>query len=349
MAKHLLSLILLLALTPWAAPARGQDRAAAIAAAKQEGTVSYWDTVIQPETHDALAAGFRAAYGLPASFQVKYTLSATLALITKVEQEVSSGNVTIDVASIASPPWINGLVKAGHVMAYDSPEYKSYQAVFAAKMGMPGHYAFNGAYVFVPVWNKDTLKFNGKSWKDVLGAVPPGRLSLNDSGNSATAVLTYIGLRNVLGVEYFKTLAKMKPAFILRSEATAERLVSGQDLLAFGGMPTRVAQYNERGASLDFLFPEEGVVLLGQNSIILTKSPHPNAARLWLDFTLSERGQAILAKREALISGRSGFKSPLPRHAPPMESLKIIPMAWDAITADDIRAAKAEWQGIFTP
>ena len=161
-----------------------------IAAAKQEGTISYWDTVIQPETHDELAAGFRAAYGLPISFQVKYTLSATLALITKVEQEVSSGNVTIDVASIASPPWINGLVKAGYVMQYDSLEYKAYAAVFAAKMGVPGHYAFNGAYVFVPVWNTDTLKFRGKGWKDVLGAVPPGRLSLNDAGNSATAVLT---------------------------------------------------------------------------------------------------------------------------------------------------------------
>jgi iron(III) transport system substrate-binding protein len=322
---------------------------ATIEAAKKEGAVSYWDTVIQPETHDALTAAFREAYGLPGGFAVKYTLSATLGLITRVEQEVGSGNVTIDIASIASPPWINGMVAAGHIMKYDSPSYRAFGAVFEAKLGKPSYYAFNGAYMFVPMWNADTLKFNGKSWKDVLGAVPPGRFSLNDSGNSATAVLAYMGLRTLFGTEYFTELAKMKPAFVLRSEATAERLVSGQDLMAFGGMPTRAYQYNERGANLKFLLPEEGVVLLGQGSFILTKAPHPNAARLWIDFILSEEGQTILSKREALISGRSGFKSPLPDYAPAIDSLKVIRLDWDAIGEADIRKAKAEWQSIFTP
>src|SRR5205807_3800657 len=143
---------------------------------------------------------------------------------------------------------------------------------------------------------------------------------------SATALLTYIGLRQVLGVEFFRDLAKMKPFFIVRSEATAERIVAGEDLMAFGGMPTRAYQYNEKGARLHMLFPDEGVVLLGQGSFILAKAPHPNAAKLWLDFTLSEQGQKILSEREALVSGRSGFKSPLPEYAPPIDQLKLIKM-----------------------
>jgi iron(III) transport system substrate-binding protein len=333
-----------------AAPAAERDALRAmIEAAKKDGSVSYFDTVIQPETHDEMAAAFRKAYGMPANFPVKYTLSPTLGLITRVEQEVGSGNVTIDIASIASPPWINGLIKAGHVMKYDSPAYKAFGAAFAAGLGQPGYYAFNGAYIFVPGWNADTLDFKGKSWKDVLGAVPPGRMSLNDSGNSATGLLAYMGLRSVLGVDYFKDLAKMKPVFILRSEQTAERLVSGQDLMAFGAMPTRIYQYNERGANLKYLLPDEGIVLLGQGTFILAKAPHPNAAKLWLDFTLSEQGQTILAKREALISGRSGFTSPLPDYAPAIDHLKLIRMDWDKMTQDDIRKAKAEWQSIFTP
>ncbi len=320
-----------------------------IEAAKKEGSVSYFDTVLQPETHDELTAAFRKTYGMPAGFMVRYTLSTTLNLITRVEQEVGSGNVTIDIASIASPPWINGLVRAGHIMQYDSPAYQAFGSAFAAGLGKPGYYAFNGAYIFVPTWNADTLNFKGKSWKDILGAVPPGRMSLNDSGNSATGLLAYMGLRSILGIEYFKDMAKMKPVFILRSEQTAERLISGQDLMAFGGMPTRVHQYNERGANLKFILPEEGVVLLGQASFILAKAPHPNAAKLWLDFTLSEPGQTILSKREALISGRSGFKSPLPEFAPPIDSLKLIKMDWDSIDQDAIRRAKAEWQSIFMP
>ncbi|MGE0223838.1 MAG: extracellular solute-binding protein [Acetobacteraceae bacterium] len=333
-----------------AAPADQKDALRAlIEAAKKDGSVGYFDTVIQPETNDELAAAFRKAYGMPASFAVKYTLSPTLALVTRVEQEVGSGNVTIDIASIASPPWINTLIKGGHVMKYDSPAYQAFGAAFAAGLGKPGYYAFNGAYMFVPTWSADSLDFKGKSWKDVLGAVPPGRISLNDAGNSATGLLAYMGLRSVLGVDYFKDLAKMKPVFIVRSEQTAERLVSGQDLMAFGGMPTRAYQFNERGANLKFLLPKEGVVLLGQASFILAKAPHPNAAKLWLDFTLSEQGQTILSKREALISGRSGFKSPLPEYAPSIDSLTLIKMDWDAIDEAAIRQAKAQWQSIFTP
>lgn len=169
-----------------AAPAADRDALRArIAAAKTEGSVSYWDAVIQPETNTELTDAFRKAHGLPNNFPVKYTLNATLSLVTRVEQEVNSGNVTIDVASLASPPWINGLIAGGHIMQYDSPQYAAFAKAADAGMGRPGYYAFNGAYMFIPVWSPDHVNFKGKSWKDVLGAVPPGRMSLNDSSNSA--------------------------------------------------------------------------------------------------------------------------------------------------------------------
>lgn len=333
-----------------APPERREALKAMIEAAKKEGSVSYWDIVIQPETNEALTAGFRKYYGLPNNFPVRYTLSVTTNLITRVEQETAAGNVTIDVASIASPPWITTMIKAGHVMQYDSPEHKAYQLTFDAGLGKAGYFAFNGAYTFIPMWSTDhEKKFAGKSYKEVLGAVPPGRISLNDSTKSATGLLTYIGLRQQLGLDYFKELAKMKPYFIVRSEATAERLNAGEDLLAFGGMPTRAYQYNDKGAKLKLMWPDEGLVLLGQGSFILAKAPHPNAAKLWLDYTLSEPGQQILSKLEALVSGRSGFKPPLPEYAPAIDSLKLVKMDWGAITTEDLNKARAEWLSVFNP
>src|SRR6266436_7498916 len=43
-----------------------------IGAAKKEGSLTYWDVVIQPETNDALTAAFRKFYGLPNGFQIHY-------------------------------------------------------------------------------------------------------------------------------------------------------------------------------------------------------------------------------------------------------------------------------------
>ncbi|MGZ3359077.1 MAG: hypothetical protein ACXU84_07065, partial [Xanthobacteraceae bacterium] len=79
---------------------------ALIEAAKKEGSVTYWDVVIQPETNDALTAAFLKYYGLPSSFKVNYQLLATGNLVTRVEQEIAADRVTVDIAAVGSPPWV---------------------------------------------------------------------------------------------------------------------------------------------------------------------------------------------------------------------------------------------------
>src|ERR1700730_3865050 len=274
-----------------------------IEGAKKEGSRTYWDVVIQPETNDALTAAFRKLYGLPNGFQVNYQLLATAQLVTRVEQEINASRLTVDVAAVGSPSWVFERAAAGDALEYDSPQYRFYADVMARGLGKKGVFAFNGAYLFVPMWSTDRIKFEGKSWKDVVNAVPPGRMSIGDVSKSVAYLATYAGEREVLDQNYFKAIAKMKPSFLIRSEQIAGRLVTGEDLMAFSGMPTRAYQYNQKGGKLKFLLPEEGSVLLPQSMFILKKAPHPNAAKLWIDFILSEPGQTILVNGEALVSG----------------------------------------------
>jgi iron(III) transport system substrate-binding protein len=336
------------ALKAAAGPQKEQLRAL-IAAAIKEGELSSWDTVIQPATHTVLFEAFRTQYGLPASFKVNYSLSVTTNLVTRVDQELSAGRVTMDVAAIASLAWVHAKVKGGHVMRYDSPQYAAYKQVFEKGLGKEGYFAFNGAYVFVPMWDASKLNFKGTSWKDVIGVVPSGRLNISDASLSVTHLATYMGLRSILGIDYFKKLAEMKPTFLVRSEQTAQQIVTGQDMFTFSGMPTRAYQFNKRGAQLKFLLPKEGVVLLPQAIFILAKAPHPSAAKLWMDFILSETGQKILVEYEALISGRTGFVSPIPDYAPPIDKLNVIKIDWEKVTAEDESKAKGEWLSIFKP
>jgi iron(III) transport system substrate-binding protein len=105
----------------------------------------------------------------------------------------------------------------------------------------------------------------------------------------------------------------------------------------------------QKGGKLKFMFPTEGSVLLPQSMFILKKAPHPNAAKLWVDFVLSEEGQTILVKGEAMVSGRSGFKSPLPEYAPSIDSLKLISVDWAALSADKLKLLRDEWTGVFNP
>lgn len=323
---------------------------ALIAQAAKEGEVSYWDTVIQSNTNAALVAAFRKYYGLPADFKVNYSLAVTTDLVTRVDQESSAGRVSMDVAAVASLPWVHAKVTGGHVMHYDSPQYPAYRGMIEKGLGKDGYFVFNGAYVFVPMWNADKVNFKGTSWHDLFGAVPPGRMSMGDAGKSQTYLATYLALKTVLGVDYFKRVAEvMKPAYVVRSEQIASQLVTGQNLMAFSGMPTRAYQNNQRGAKLKFLLPKEGVVLLPQAMFILAKAPHPAAGKLWFDFILSDVGQKIIVENEALISGRSGFVSPVPEYAPPIEKLNVIKIDWDKVTPADMQKAREEWLSIFNP
>jgi iron(III) transport system substrate-binding protein len=323
--------------------------AALIDGARREGSLAYWDVVIQPETNDALTAAFRKHYGLPNAFAVHYQLSATAALVTRVEQEINADRVTIDIAAVGAPSWVFERAAAGDALEYDSPQYRFYDGVMARGLGRKGVFAFNGAYLFVPMWSTDRITFAGKSWRDVINAVPPGRMSIGDVSKSVAYLATYAGEREVLDVDYFKAIARMKPSFVIRSEQIAGRLVNGEDLMAFSGMPTRAYQYNQKGAKLKFIFPEEGSVLLPQSMFILRKAPHPNAAKLWVDFILSEEGQTILVKGEAMVSGRSGFKSPLPDYAPSIDSIRLIDVNWQALTTEKLKLLRDEWTGVFIP
>ncbi|TCT08323.1 ABC transporter substrate-binding protein [Aquabacter spiritensis] len=322
---------------------------ALIEGAVKEGSLSYWDTVIQPGTNDKLVRAFKERYGLPAAFKVNYTLSQTGDLVTRIEQELGASRVTIDVAAISAPIWVFERMNKGELLEYRSPEYAHYKRIFEAGLGVDGYFAFNGGYVFVPMWNSENLDFKGKSYTDMIAAVPEGKLSMGDAANSTTFLATYMGQRTVLPADFFTKLAAKKPILLRRSEQLAAGLVTGEQTMTLSGMPTRAYQMNQKGAKLKFVFPKEGVMLLAPSTFILAKAPHPNAAKLWIDFILSETGQKILTESEALISGRAGFKSPIPEYSPPIESLNLIKFDWSKLNVQDMAKAKADWLNTFNP
>jgi iron(III) transport system substrate-binding protein len=318
-------------------------------AAKQEGSLTYADTILQPTTNGILAKAFRDYYGLPAAYPVNYTLLQSGAMVTRIEQEISADKVRFDVAAVGSPTWVFDKFKAGHLLEHRSSQYAAFKPSLDAGLGVDGFFAFNGGYAQIPIWNTEILDFKGTSYKDAVAAAVPGRFSVGDAVQSESHLTSYAGLRQIFDTAFFKTIAQKKPAFLSRSEQSAQRIITGQDVIAFGGNPSRVLQSNQKGAKLKILYPSEGFTFLPQSTFILKGAPHPNAAKLWIDFILSEVGQDLLARHEALISGRAGFNSPVPEVAPSFADLKIIKVDWKAMTADQLRRYREEWVSIFNP
>jgi iron(III) transport system substrate-binding protein len=337
---------------PAVAQAQGADKErlkVLIAAAAKEGQVNYIDTMISPVTHDAMAAGFRKYYGVPASFKVGHMYNGPSPVITRLQQELNASRVTFDVGAVASPGWVNAQYKAGHFMQYDSPEYANYQKSIDQQMGIKGSFVLNCAYTFAPGWNSDTLQFEGNSYKDVLklvGKLAPGRTNTADSELADSTLMVHIGMRKALGPEYFEELAKLKPSFYTKAEQGLTRLTTGEDLFSILSSTSRTMMFNLKGAKLKFMEPKEGFVMLPQFMFILKQAPNPNAAKLWFDFVLSDEGQKIFVSNEFVNSGRSNFQSPV-KEAPGLDDVKQVSMDWLSFSDDEFKKARAEWVKIF--
>jgi iron(III) transport system substrate-binding protein len=66
------------------------------------------------------------------------------------------------------------------------------------------------------------------------------------------------------------------------------------------------------GLPLKTIVPSEGVVYVLYQAAIFKNAPHPNAARLLMDFLLSEEAQSIYARDGygPVVAGASGASTP---------------------------------------
>ncbi len=83
-----------------------------------------------------------------------------------------------------------------------------------------------------------------------------------------------------------------------------ERIASGKDLLGYNLLGSYAMARAQHDPALGVVLPQDYTLILSRVLIIAKHAPHPNAAKLWLDFLLSRRGQTIIAERSRLFSIR---------------------------------------------
>ena len=98
----------------------------------------------------------------------------------------------------------------------------------------------------------------------------------------------------------------------------------------------------QRGVPVKLTYPKEGVVMEPFAAVIMASAPHPNAAKLFIDFVRSATGtQALQDAGTLMFFGRPGVKSPDHDLLPSWEEIKVIPMNWDTNANDaDIEAVR---------
>jgi ABC-type Fe3+ transport system substrate-binding protein len=143
------------------------------------------------------------------------------------------------------------------------------------------------------------------------------------------------------GMDYLKKLSQQKIANI----PTNQRVVLDQNIA--GQYPLVLSIYNyhaaisaSQGAPVEWLKLDPTIVTFG-TMILLKNSPHPNAAKLFVEFNASEEGQAVY--REA------GYIPVHPKVAAKTPALRPDSGKYPAriISPDTFNANEAEWIRIY--
>jgi iron(III) transport system substrate-binding protein len=252
-----------------------------------------------------------------------------------------------DIVQNATIDWFNDLVARGELLAYDSPEYRHFGPLSVnpeiAPANPPYFIAgtFGGNGIF---YNPKYVKGEIQHWKDVLRLEYKGNISCADVSNSSSHTESYLPMRKVLGSSFFKELAKQDPFIIVSSQDQANKAISGEYPIAVMMSDNIAFRANLDGAGLKMVFPTEGWPSIGRQMTILTHAPHPNAAKLFLDFYHSEAGQKILLEKNGFSIGRLGMKSKYEFPRPIYDIRGVIPMDWRKVTAKDRDNAREEFR-----
>jgi iron(III) transport system substrate-binding protein len=83
-----------------------------------------------------------------------------------------------------------------------------------------------------------------------------------------------------------------------------ERISSGENLLGYNIMGSYALVRAKKDPNIGVVIPKDYTLVLSRVQFISKSAKHPNAAKLWIDYLLSKRGQTIIANDSKLYAIR---------------------------------------------
>jgi iron(III) transport system substrate-binding protein len=296
-------------------PAAAQD--ARVEAAKKEGKVVWYTSLALP-TAEKIGKLFEAAYP---GIKVEVHRTGSQRILQRVMQELQANLKLVDVIHTSDAGHFVLLKEKKLLMKYTPAGVDPFPAGFKDK---DGYYFTLRATVNVIAYNTKLVPAAEapKGWKDLLDPKWRGKMVTAHPGYSGVIATHVLALTQLYGWDYFKQLAQNKLMLVQSAVDPAGVVASGERQVAVDGGDYYYYQMKKKGNPIDVVYPKEGVPLVISPTAIASFAPHPNAAKLFTDFTFSRELQQVMADSEGLYTGHPEVKYPSDK--PKLSDLKLL-------------------------
>lgn len=284
-------------------------------AAKSEGRVVVVSTAGAP-VRQALTEGFKKKYNM----DLEIIMGKGSEVAAKIFSERRAGLYLIDVYIGGATTVHTQLKPAGILEPLDSafilPEYKDPEIIKKTWFGGELRWLDDqNLTLAMTTYSSPSLAINTnlvkpgeiKGYADLLDPKWKGKIILNDPTQAGTGGKHFgvVGSR-IMGFDYWEKMLKQDPVIVVDQRLMIEWLARGRHAVVVGVKPEIVQEFVEAGAPLDFVRPVEGSYMTsGSGTLFYMKNaPHPNAAKIFINWILTKEGQTIFSKSLAAPSSR---------------------------------------------
>lgn len=302
----------LLDFAPRAAPQPGYASAyaATVRAAEDEGRLLIYATT-DADVARPLLADFQALYP---RIQVEYEDLTSTEMHHRFIAETQLRRASADVLWSSSMDLQTSLVSNGYAATYASPEraslpdWATWKDQAWATTFEPVAIAYNKAQLpatevpgthtdLARLLHADPARFKGKV---ITYDIEKSGLGFFLATQDVAAAPTFWDIASGLGqtgTRYAATTAAM-----------LRQVASGRASLAYNVLGSYAVAAARTNANIGYVFPTDYTLVMSRLLLISSKAARPNAARLWVDYLLSRRGQSVIADQSALYAVRADVK-----------------------------------------
>ena len=302
--------------------------------ARKEGRAAFYANITAVEP---IMKAFAADTGVKAD----YTRIASPKFVAVTITEFEANRLSADVVQ-APIPVLELLKSRGILAAYRSPSAKGYPdwAVKDERMTL-----FGIEYMAL-IYNKERVKAGDlpKRYQDLTHPRWKNQLVMPNPANHPSTISWLVGLKeNVFKSEgewrkFLGGLAANQPMFVASLGPTPAPVESGEKLIAIS-MPKYII--TKAPAPLDWVRIADPMMGTPRAIAVTSKAPHPNAARVFVDYWLSRKSMEILAKDVGEYVLAPGVYPPIAG----IDKAKVIPIR--ELSDEEIQKWGAEFKKIF--
>lgn len=271
--------------------------ASLIEAAKKEGTVSVYTSTDAAQSQ-RLQDAFSKKYGI----KIAYNDLGTNGAYNQVISEAAAGQTTADVVWSSAMDLQMTLVQDGYAQEYISPEagklpsWANYKNIVYATTVEPIGVIYNTKALSeekLPKTYADMITFLKDNKSTLQGKVATFDPEKSGSGflhhsNDARQRSDFWDLAKAMGDDGAKIYSS--------SGGMKETVVSGENVIAINIIGSYALDWVKESPNLGVHFATDYTPAFSRLALITKDAPHPNAAKLFVDFMLSQEGQSLLAE-----------------------------------------------------